>query len=72
LRNQSTPRNIYSPSHLFSGSKGGGGKHHFQDFEELLAIADLQEKNLPFVRNNQSNQLIGIISTGKVEDDSKR
>jgi hypothetical protein len=70
LISENTPTIIYSPRHVFIGSKGGG-KHHFQDFDELLAIADLQEKNLPFVKNNQSNQLMGIIATGKVEDGSK-
>ena len=70
LMSENTPTIIYSPRHVFIGSKGGG-KHHFQDFGELLAIANFQDKNLPFIKNNQSNQLMGIIATGKVEDCSK-
>jgi hypothetical protein len=67
LMSENTPTIIYSPRHVFSGSKGGG-KHHFQDFKELLEIADLKDKNLPFVLNNESNQLMGIIATGQVKD----
>jgi hypothetical protein len=61
LSSESTPRIIYSPRHIFSGSKAGG-KHHFQNFEELLAIAYLEDKNLPFVQNSQSRQLMGIVN----------
>jgi hypothetical protein len=67
LMSKKTPTIIYSPRHVFSGSKGGG-KHHCQDFEELLKIADLKDKNLPFVLNNESNQLMGIIATEQGKD----
>lgn len=71
---------IYPVQHVFQGS-GGGGKHFIgtdlpesvgkTEAEILLNDADLTNEDLPFVRNNDSNQLMGMVYVNKATGKNK-
>lgn len=54
------PKFIYPVQHVFQGS-GGGGKH-FIDEKNLKEEAIIADHDLPFVRNMESKQLMGMVS----------
>ena len=69
MQGVSTPGFIYPFQHVFEGS-GGGGKHFIEDLEELQQIVSLEDENLPFIKNNNTNQTMGMVYIDK--DKKKR
>jgi hypothetical protein len=66
LKKPDYPKFIYPVQHVFKGS-AGAGKHYLTNLDE----ANIEDPALPFVRNNKSNQLMGIVYLKKNEDIKK-
>jgi hypothetical protein len=66
LKKPDYPKFIYPVQHVFKGS-AGAGKHYLANLDE----ANIEDPALPFVRNNKSNQLMGIVYLKKNKDIKK-